>query len=608
MGVRGDYVVILSAPQGFAEASQAPNQGDRVLKDTVGHRSDAACGRNGSSFRPLAARSLTLVILTSSIFMAMTVAAMPAMAANGDGDGTSNSTRLAVLIVTILAFAAAAFEGRRVFRSPQTSDLAIRDDLIDIDLLARWPRSLAEPRIVRVLENVFVTILILYAAFDRGFAWFHIPGTPLFVGEITLLIGAWAMMSSPVGIRAAIRQSPALKVLIGWMVWGFIFLVLQIPTYGIDTVRDSALWYYGAAAIITVFLLQSDASRLGRWIDLYAKVLPFLLLWFPVAMALDTLFGDSAPYVPDSSVPFFDHRFGNIAVHSGIALGFIWLVDRELKRFSTSQRIAYTALATVGFLIAGFQNRGGLVSVAIGIAVMMVFLRQRKGEMVLAIAAVVILLGTFAIVTDIRIPISSSREISAAQMVDNIGSVIDPSSGERRQTGTTEWRLTLWTAVLNDVIADRPFTGFGPGPDLGARYGVTTNKDVPLRNPHNSHVGVLARMGLVGIAFWLIMWIVWAVRLLLLRNRLRQHGRSVEAGFAAWLLVSALMILTNAIFDPTLEGPHVGFWLWTVFGIGVALPLFYSGHGGKMPIDRGRVSETDQHADPNSVSKGPKHS
>jgi hypothetical protein len=54
----------------------------------------------------------------------------------------------------------------------------------------------------------------------------------------------------------------------------------------------------------------------------------------------------------------------------------------------------------------------------------------------------------------------------------------------------------------------------------------------------------------------------------------------VEAGLTAWLIISAIMILTNAIFDPTLEGPQVSFWLWTVFGVGLAMPLVYTGIAG----------------------------
>jgi hypothetical protein len=345
----------------------------------------------------------------------------------------------------------------------------------------------------------------------------------------------------------------------------------------VDAVRDSALWYYGIVAMFVAFLLISDPSRFGRWVDLFGKVVPFLLGWFLIAIVLDTLFGLGAPYVPDSRIPFFGHRLGNVAVLGAITIGFIWLVDRERGRFTTFQRIGYTTLAAIVIIVAGFQNRGGLVAATVGVLVMMVLLRRRRAELVLVLAGVAIFLATFAIVSDIKIPISSGREISAEQMIDNIDSILNPESGGERQTETTQWRLDLWSRVLEDVTSERPLTGFGPGPNLGLRYGVTTNEEVPLRNPHNSHVGILARMGWVGVGLWAILWIVWVFELAHLRSRLRFSGRSMEAGLIAWLLVSALMILVNAIFDPTLEGPQVSFWLWFMYGVGAAILLVYSG-------------------------------
>jgi len=512
-------------------------------------------------------------------FVAMSSVPMAAWAIDESEQGVERSTQYAVFVVTVLALTGAALAARRILNGTTSAALPFRSETANIDLLATRPAMGNEPPIVGVFETLFLAVLLLYALFDRAFAWVHIPGTPAFVGEITVLFGVLAMMATRAPVATAIRKSPPLKALLAWMGWGFLFLVVQLPAFGLDAIRDSALWYYGIVAIFVVFLLLSDPTRFGRWADAFGRVLPFLLVWFLIAMVLDSLFGASPPYVPDSEIPIFGHRFGNIAVLSGVAIGFIWLVDRERGRYSSTQRIIYTVLGGIGILVAGFQNRGGMVSAVLGIVAMLLFLRRRRGELILVLASVVITLATVAIVTEVRIPVSSGREISAAQMIDNINSVINPESGGERQTETTQWRLNLWTAVVDDVTSERPLNGWGPGPNLGVRYGVSTNEEVPLRNPHNSHVGILARMGWVGIGLWAILWIVWSIELLQLRSWLRHRGRSVEAGVVAWLLVTVLMILVNAIFDPTLEGPQVGMWLWCCFGIGAAMMLVYSGVG-----------------------------
>ncbi|MGI9586545.1 MAG: O-antigen ligase family protein [Acidimicrobiia bacterium] len=503
-----------------------------------------------------------------------------ALATDAEGTGATSSTEITVLVVTALAFVGAGLAVRQVRRSTGKQEDEPKEELLDVDLLDSRPAPASEPRITRIFETTFLVVLVGYALFDRGFAWFHVPGTPLFIGEITLGLGVLAMMATRIPMLSYVRRSPGIKALAIWMAWGFLFLVAQLPIYGIDTVRDSAIWYYGATALLVLFLVMADPGRLGRWADGFGRVMPYILGWFPIAIALDTILGAGPPYVPDSTVPFFTHRFGNIAVFSAISLGFVWLVDRERGRFSAQRRIMLTALATIAILLAGFQNRGGMVSAILGIVLMLFLLPRRRGELTLIIAAVGLSIATVAIVSDVRIPVSNGRDISAAQMMDNIGSIINPEGAESRQRSTTEWRLNLWSSVVNDVNNEHPVKGFGPGPDLGERYGVTTNEQTPLRNPHNSHVGVLARMGWVGIGMWAVLWSVWALNLLQLRSRLVRRGRSVEAGTIAWVLVSAFMILLNSVFDPTLEGPQVGMMLWVFFGIGASIPLLYAGLAG----------------------------
>jgi hypothetical protein len=507
------------------------------------------------------------------------VAAMPANAAESQARADP-VTQLTVVMVTLAAFAGAAVAARTARRNPRSGTPVFDDSRLDAPLLDVSAVDVREPPVVSSFERVFLIVLAAYALFDRAFAWIHVPGTPLFVGEITLAFGVLAMMATRAPIARAFRSSAAMRALGAWMVWGVVFMILQLPGYGLDTIRDSAIWYYGAVAILVVFLLVSDPSRFGRWSDAYMRFMPILLVWSLVAMVMVIVFSGGPPYVPDSRVSIFAHRFGNIAVQAAMVLGFIWLVDRARGRLTATQRNVYTGLAIVAILVVGFQNRGGMVAATVGIALMIAFMQKWRGELILSIGALVIVLTTFAIVSDVSINLSGGRNISAAQMMDNIGSIIDPSSGGSRQQTTTQWRLDLWTAVLDDVITEHPVAGFGPGPDLGARYGVSTNEETPLRNPHNSHLSVVARMGLVGFALWGVLWISWTFQLMILRSRLLQRGRTVEAGLTAWLIISAIMILTNAVFDPTLEGPQVSFWLWTVFGVGLAMPLVYTGIAG----------------------------
>ena len=49
------------------------------------------------------------------------------------------------------------------------------------------------------------------------------------------------------------------------------------------------------------------------------------------------------------------------------------------------------------------------------------------------------------------------------------------------------------------------------------------------------------------------------------------RGHKLEAGIIVWLIVTVVAILVNAVFDPTLEGPQVAWWLWAMLGFGISL-------------------------------------
>ena len=484
-----------------------------------------------------------------------------------------------VVAATLAAFVGAALVARRLQTAAPRPPIPGNYDapVIDAGLLDPSIRSASEPPLVRFFEVSFLVVLMSYAFFDRGFAWLHIPGTPLFIGELVLVLGAASMLAHPAPVLTAIRRSPSLRVLGLFMAWGFALLVLLGARYGVDAVRDSVLWYYGAVSILVTFLLISDPRRIQRWMKAFSRVIPWLIGWLFVAIVMDALLGSGPPYAPDSKVSIFSHSAGNSGVIMVICLTFVWLVDRDSKYFTPTMRLGITSMAGALLLFVALKNRGGFVAGAIGIILILVFLNKHRLELVVTLVGIATLLASIALVSQVSIALFGSREISAEQFFENVTSIINPSAGGHRQTSTTEWRLELWSRVLADVNSEFPLTGYGPGPDLGKIYNVTTNVDVPLRNPHNSHVGVIARLGWVGFGLWVVMWSVWALLLLDLRSRLARQRRPNEAGLIGLPLVAAAMILVNAFFDPSIEGPQVGFWLWFVFGLGAALQLIYHG-------------------------------
>ncbi len=260
-----------------------------------------------------------------------------------------------------------------------------------------------------------------------------------------------------------------------------------------------------------------------------------------------------------------------MAVLAAIGIAFLWLADGDSKLFTPRQRAWLTTLATLVIVFTGLENRGGLVSAAVLVAGLLFLLSKRRVELVMAMIGVLVFFAAIGIVFDVRVELFGDRDISIDQFTKNITSIFNPDEGGQRQTETTAWRLKIWEQVLDDVSNDSPIMGFGMGPDLGERYEISTNEDAPLRNPHNSHVGVLARTGWLGAILWALMWITWMAELQTLRRRLRHRNRPRESAAVTWIMLTPIPILVNAIFDPTLEGAQVAMLLWAFFGAGAAL-------------------------------------
>ena len=496
---------------------------------------------------------------------------------------TSGTASWIVVAVTVLAFAAAAFAA---LRAPRTSAAGNRRPNPPLPV-----EEGREPQQNLWLETALLTILAGYVMFDRPFAWLHVPGTPLFVGEMVIALGIAVLLTTRNNLPRLVRMSSSLRLLRAFMLWGAVLLAIGILPYGQDAIRDSAIWYYGIIAFFVVLLFVRTPERVNRWTLAYARLLPIYLIWYPFATVLHRVVGESI-YVPDSEVPLFFHRSGNMAVLSAIGIAFLWMADGDSKLFTPRQRAWLTSLATLVIGFTGLQNRGGMVSSAILIAGLLFLLSTRRTEMLVMMTGIVVFFASIGLVFDVKIELFDDRDVSIEQFTKNITSIFDQDAGGQRQAGTTAWRLEIWEQVLDDVTNDLPIMGFGPGPDLGERYDISTDPAHPLRNPHNSHVGVLARTGWVGIILWGMLWITWMAEMQTLRRRLRYRNRPRESALVGWIMLAPIPILINAIFDPTLEGAQVAMLLWAFFGAGAALVIL--GQQNRIPdLVESRTSQAE---------------
>ena len=425
-------------------------------------------------------------------------------------------------------------------------------------------------RALGVLTVLLPPLLAGYALFDRGFAYIHVPHTPIFSGEVVMMVGVVALLLGTGYVRRGFQRSTAAKLLLLFAAWGLMRTLPFVERDGIDAIRDAALWYYSLIAIPVCALVIADPEALPRWTRSYERFIPWLLIYSPFALFLAKVASNGfGPKVPDSGLTIFDHKGANVSVQVVIALAFLWLVPNAGGRF----RLHLTALATVVLLVGATQGRSGFVAAAIALALVGYFSHGR-GRLTFAMAATVLLIVVAAWGLNVQIQGEQGRTVSVDQLAANLGSVVGVGSKQApgNLDANVQFRDQLWSRTLHKVRAEgKVLTGLGFGINIAKAVGMEGQSSIPLRSPHNSHLDVYARMGAIGITLWIVFWGFWCTALMLARSRFRGLGRRLEPGLIEVCFIGAIAILVNAYFDPTLESPQVALWLWTIVGVGLGL-------------------------------------
>ncbi|MFI6825994.1 O-antigen ligase family protein [Kribbella sp. NPDC050241] len=444
----------------------------------------------------------------------------------------------------------------------------------------RAPPPDASGRLWILYGRLLGPLLAGYLLLDRAFAYLHLPGSPLFVGEMVLGVGAAAAVVATHYLKVPIRDESILAPLIAFAAWGLIRTVPGVATYHLDAVRDAALWFYCLFAFFVIAALARSPELLDRWINGLSRLAPWLLLWLPFAVVLYPL-ADSAPTVPFSTVSVLSHKAGSSAIAALLVLGCMWLLPGTR---SARSRTGWSLMALVVVALAATQNRGGLLGVMAGGAVGLAFLRNRVGLAARVVLVMTVGLGLASLLS-LKVPLGGlqGREFSATQLISNVAS-LGGKETPGNLGGTVEGRQQLWSRILDKQVADGHLVdGSGFGQNLASEVGILDAGKDSLRSPHNSHLHIMARLGLVGISLWIALWVGWYWRMIGGCRRLAREGLHTRRQVGVLSLMVTTAVLVSCFFDPQLEGPQVAALLWTSFGIGVAVttvrPWFRGGMG-----------------------------
>jgi O-Antigen ligase len=444
-----------------------------------------------------------------------------------------------------------------------------------------------------------VWLLLVYLAaiiiFGKGPTYLGIG--PIYWGELTL-----GLMLGWMYLRMFRRSIPrGLVSLLGMLIFcfmglGAVLTARDVPRWGMDALRDAAVWYYGAFFLVGKFVaglgakpaagyrpqatdhspqspgcgLKSDAGSLTSVADRLWHCLVYIwlaaMVWYITVRMTGYWPVKHGPIVPGRGIPLFGGSGSENHMHMSLGaillmLGFPRLRENHFKKLLTVTLV----LVSAGLLFI-CNGRGVKVAViaAVAVGALATAAARRQfwpsGKLFLVGLLLAWALGMAAI-------LSGPEGLAGAGRLTRFGEISATAT-----SGTAYWRMIWWDNITQEVHGTNPAFGLGFGRNLGELNPyLQGDKESawPVRSPHNFNMTVFGRMGYFGLGLWATILALGLGRLFLRVVRGAVGGlrytleRRKELAF--WLM-ALVAIWVNSSFGVLMEGPVLGIPFWFFLG------------------------------------------
>jgi O-antigen ligase len=151
-----------------------------------------------------------------------------------------------------------------------------------------------------------------------------------------------------------------------------------------------------------------------------------------------------------------------------------------------------------------------------------------------------------------------------ANQTKTLFDLVDPNARMSHDVDRSGWYQEVWgriqSSASNTIIGE----GFGQ-----ALITFETEEGIPVRQPHNSSLTVLARLGFVGLAAWLLFILLVCTRYV---RYIRNANASAQiSSLMVWLLCAFVVALLQASVQPSLEFSSGACPFYFLAGIGLGI-------------------------------------
>jgi O-antigen ligase len=464
---------------------------------------------------------------------------------------------------TVLAFTVAAALGVLVAASPLVG-LAALPACFVVYGIYRWCRTRLEVWQVLVLFAMTPYFLMNYGFDNFAVGW---GGMQFPVGDLLIFLAIVLLMwGKQSGLLSVAMQDSAVICMSALLLLSIAHLIFDVPRFGMYALRDSSM-IFEAALLVLGMVWASDAKRmqlLMRWLFFVFFINLFYSYTFPWGEAIRTSSPSAGVFHP---VPLFGNYQQSAMWLLLGALFFVWL-GPSLVRWPRWVLLLLAAAQLGGLAI--LQVRSMYVGIAVIFLILFLLGELRKAFSLASMLAwgtgVLIVFLLFVSMAGIQIqgrmgPVDFSF---IANQTKTLVDLVDPNTRMSHDVDRSGWYQEVWgriqSSASNTIIGE----GFGQ-----ALINFETEEGIPVRQPHNSSLTVLARLGFVGLAAWLLFILLVCTRYV---RYIRNANASAQtSSLMVWLLCAFVVALLQASVQPSLEFSSGACPFYFLAGIGLGI-------------------------------------
>ena len=386
----------------------------------------------------------------------------------------------------------------------------------------------------------------------------HVGGFPIII-SYGLMYASFALAVSQDQHLARTLQEPAMLCVLALIMLALFHLVVNIPAYGIWAIRDSSMCLDGIFMLLGLLWAKKNSTF-------------FLAKWLMLVFVLNLMYSFTLPW---------GEKLWSWSPQSGV-----FLHVPVLGNYSGSGDVlVYGALFCIcvgGYLVR--RPRWMMIFLAmaqlLGLAITQV---RRMYVGIVVVLIILVLLGETKKFAKLLIPLFSGimvlllvTSVGGLEITGRVGPVnieffkehTRSISGAEGTPGSNVLERFDWSEEALRHFRSHPVLGEGFGQPL-LSY-VDEDRGVAVRMPHNSSMTILARLGAIGFAIWILFHLSLVKRFIYaFRQRRRCDQRMSD--FILWLFLFYVLFMVGSLAEAPFEFPSAAVPFYFLMGLALGL-------------------------------------